>query len=149
MLGSVVLEMVWGSVPAVCASISEVTDRLAHGTETRRRIDPSHCQDQGDGYHGFFSRIGWENHCQARGMIWAKHHAVESVFDVVLCHVDGTVLGIGVPYHVEDAVEGTTELHGLLSGVLDSMTVNAEPGMVNDESRSTGAFLLNPQRGQT
>jgi hypothetical protein len=77
-----------------------------------------------------------------------QHAAVETVGDVPLGEVDGTVARVMVTDAPEDAREGASELHDFRGPEGLGVLVEPVPRVVGHQAGPTVALFLDPQRGE-
>jgi hypothetical protein len=76
--------------------------------------------------------------------VGVEAHAVKTVGDVHLDHVDGTILGVGMADGSEEAVQGAAELHRLGWRLSDSVIVDTIERQVNDKAGSSFTLRHDP-----
>ena len=64
-------------------------------------------------------------------------HSIETIGDVYLVHVHRAMLGVRVPYPVEQTFQGATELHRRRRCEGNGVVIDSVEGQVVDEPRSS------------
>ena len=93
------------------ASIGNVASGFGEGAESWRGVFPSHGEDERNGDEWGEPVVRWQDYGELDSVFGAQMDAVEAIFDVVLGHVHGTMVGVRVSNVCEEAVKGPPELH--------------------------------------
>ena len=132
--------------------VSNITNRLRHGTESWRGLDPSPGASKRDADKLRLIIITRKDDGRSQTVLGIQEEAIEPILDASFGDADRAKLGIRMTHLEEESVQSKSKLHGFRrrvwnGGVIDRWPAPL-PGVVAEKLGLAIAFVLDGSRGE-
>jgi len=135
--GSRLVETVWGWVaPFQNTFVGKVGNGFRGGAEDGRGVGPTHGESNRKGDQLWLAGFGRESHAELEDIRGSNANAVETIGDVDLDKLNGTVGRVSQDNVSKQARQGVAKLHGVAGRNGDRIIIEAEEGIIDDGARA-------------
>ena len=120
--------------------VRQIAGGFSEHREIRWRLHPPHGEGEREGHKGSVPGGRRKHNAQLEDVPPMQPHPVEAVRDVNLGEPHRAVLWVGSHDRLQDALQGSAELHRFLGGKRHSFIVDAREAVVDNQPRASVAL---------